>query len=254
MSSSTASSAGLAASLAEFPAFAGLPEAALATLAAGAMVQNLPDKETIFRQGDPGDAVFAILRCEGRVRIGVPDQNSKRLMVEVFKPLEIFGEVAVIDNGTRSADAVADGPVRIARLRAAQFREVLATAPVLGSNLVLLLAARLRRTFALFQDATFESLDVRLARQLLYLARVGSRKTDQGTRLAGRFRQGDLADLLGATTRSIITILNDWRARAAIGYDADKGFITIRDDTFFRQLVEPEHAAAPQTRTTTSTQ
>ena len=43
---------------------------------------------------------------------------------------------------------------------------------------------------------------------LLYLAEREGRRTAQGTQLAGRFRQGDLADLLGATTRSIITILN----------------------------------------------
>ena len=57
-----------------------------------------------------------------------------------------------------------------------------------------------------------ESLEVRLARQVLYLARTDGRNTAQGRQLGGRLRQGDLADLLGATTRSIITILNAWRA------------------------------------------
>jgi hypothetical protein len=61
---------------------------------------------------------------------------------------------------------------------------------------------RLRRTYELFQDAAFESLEGRLARQVLYLAEREGRPTPQGLRLAHRFRQADLADLLGATTRS----------------------------------------------------
>src|SRR4051794_15076699 len=94
--------------------------------------------------------------------------------------------------------------------------------PILGANLCGLLAARLRRTFALFKDATFESLEVRLARQVLYLVGRDGRRTQQGLQLAGRFRQGDLADLLGATTRSIITILNAWRANGLVTYDATR--------------------------------
>ena len=64
-------------------------------------------------------------------------------------------------------------------------------------------------------------------------------------RLTGRFRQGDLANLLGATTRSIITILNDWRGRGVLAYDAERGFITVIDDAFFRRLVAPEEDDAP---------
>lgn len=246
MSAPTSPRINLAAALADFPVFAGLSERALATLAAGALAELVADGVTIFAQGDEADHVFAILRCEGRVRVGSPAASSKRLMVEVFREQEIFGEVAVIDRGTRSADAVAQGAVRIARLRASQFREVLATEPRLGANLVALLAARLRRTYELFQDASFESLETRLGRQLLYLARVGARRSDAGLRLSGRFRQGDLADLLGATTRSIITILNKWRGDGVIAYDADRGFVTLVDEEFFRRLVthDPDHSDA----------
>jgi CRP-like cAMP-binding protein len=232
----------LADALAEFPVFADVPPAAMQRLVEGATVQQLHDAAQVFSQGDPADAVYAILRGEGRVRVGVPDAASKRLMVEMFREREIFGEMGVIDGGTRSADATADGNVRLARLRGAQFLEVLATTPALGTNLVRLLSRRLRRTFALFQDAIFEPLEVRLARQILYLATVGARRADGRLRIAGRFRQGDLADLLGATTRSIITILNGWRAEGLVEYDSQRGFVTIVDEARFRALVE--HAAA----------
>lgn len=238
--------ADLAATLATFPVFDGLPAAALRKLAAGAVAQQYQDGAPVFALGEPADTVFAVLPGDGRVRVDVPDAASKRLMVEMFRERDIFGEMGVIDGGARSADATADGVVRIARIRGAQFLDVLETTPVLGANLVRLLSRRLRRTFGLFQDAIFEPLEVRLARQILYLAAVGARRTEGRLRIAGRFRQGDLADLLGTTTRSIITILNDWRARKLVDYDAQRGFVTVLDEPRFRAIVD--HDAVDDTR------
>lgn len=228
----------LATTLGSFPVFADLSPAALRELAAGAVVQTFQDGAQIFSLGEPADTVFAILPSDGRVRVGVPDATSKRLMVEVFRERDIFGEMGVIDDSPRSADAVADGNVRIARIRGRQFVAVLETTPALGRNLVGLLSRRLRRTFTLFQDAIFEPLEARLARQILYLATVGARRKDGKLRIAGRFRQGDLADLLGTTNRSIITILNDWRARGLVDYDGQRGFVTILDEPRFRGIIE----------------
>jgi CRP-like cAMP-binding protein len=91
-----------------------------------------------------------------------------------------------------------------------------------------MLARRLRWTVTLLQDASFETLEARLARQVLYLAEQSGRRTEHGVR--HRLRQGDLADLLGATTRSIITILNGWRAAGVvIYYDTDRALLTVCD-------------------------
>ena len=54
----------------------------------------------------------------------------------------------------------------------------------------------------------------------------------------GRFRQGDLADLLGATTRSIITILNAWRSSGVVAYDAQKARLTICKEAVLQGLLD----------------
>ncbi|MCK8783511.1 Crp/Fnr family transcriptional regulator [Roseomonas sp. NAR14] len=229
----------LIAGLAAVGLFRGLPPASLARLAEGARVLAPADGTQLFAQGDAADAAYAVLRCDGRVRVGAPDAGSKRLLVEMFKEGDVFGEIGVLDGTTRSADATVEGRVRLARIRAEDFLHVLETAPALGANLSRLLSSRLRRTFILLQDAAFESLEVRLARQLLYLAERGAQRTPEGLRLAGRFRQGDLADLLGATTRSIITILNNWRGSGLVTYDTDKAYLTLADEARLRRLVQP---------------
>jgi CRP/FNR family transcriptional regulator, cyclic AMP receptor protein len=206
-------------------------------------IQEPRDGATIFAQDDPADAVFAIVAGDGHVRIGAIDRNSKALMVEVFSVGEIFGEIGVIDGGSRTATAVVEGKVRLVKIPGATFLTALAHSAELGDALCRMMAQRLRRTFELFQDATFETLEVRLARQVLYLAARGGRQTQQGLRLSDRLRQADLADLLGATTRSIITILNAWRAAALVHYDTDRALLTVCDTAALRTIVEAGRGA-----------
>ena len=225
-------------SLASVVVFKGMTREALSRLELGSTTLEPRDGATIFDQGDMADAVFAITAGDGHVRIGSVDRHSKALMVEVFHVGEIFGEIGVIDSGSRTAAAVAEGRITLVKIRAAAFLTALATSPQLGDALCRVMARRLRRTFELFQDATFETLEVRLARQLLYLAAHGSRQTPQGARLPDRLRQADLADLLGATTRSIITILNAWRTAGLVLYDTDRALLTICDAVALRAIVK----------------
>lgn len=220
----------LAEELARMALFRDLRPDALGRLADGARRIAPADGAPLFAQGDPPDAVYAVLDGRGRVRVGVPDSAAKRLMVEVFRAGDVFGEVGVLDGATRSADAVVIGDVRLARIPASAFLEAAQNEPALGLALARLLSMRLRRTFGLLQDATFAPLEVRLARQVMYLLKADSVKTEKGLRLAARFRQGDLADLLGATTRSIISILNAWRAANLVAYDTEKAFLFVLDE------------------------
>lgn len=218
-------------------AFRGLPEPVLVRLAASSMQMETRNGAEIFTHGDAADAVYAIVGGEGYVRIVVVDRRSKKLMVEVFGVGDIFGEIGVIDPGARTATAVADGRIRLVRIPGISFMAALDEVPALGAAVSLMLARRLRRTFALFQDATFETLEVRLARQLVYLASLQPHASGkQGITLSGRLRQPDLADLLGATTRSIITILNAWRAEGIVLYDAEQARLTINDVALLRAL------------------
>jgi CRP-like cAMP-binding protein len=229
-------------SLASITAFSGMSQHELSQLEHGSIVLELHDGATLFAQGDPADAVYAIVSGDGHVRIGAIDRRSKALMVEIFRSGDIFGEIGVIDGGVRSAAAVIEGKMKLVKIRRAAFLTALGTNPSLGEALCRMMARRLRRTFELFQDATFESLEVRLARQVLYLAELEGRPTPQGIRLAHRFRQADLADLLGATTRSIITVLNAWRAADLVLYDTDRALLTVRDIAALRAITEADRA------------
>jgi CRP/FNR family cyclic AMP-dependent transcriptional regulator len=220
--------------------FTGLDPEVLDRIEARSRTVEPRDGTRIFAEGDLADAVYAVIGGAGHVRIGAIDRNSKGLMIEIFRTGDIFGEIGVIDGSTRSADAIAEGRVRLLRIEGRVFLDAINDNALLGANLSRIFAARLRRTSILFRDATFESLEARLARQVLYLGRREGRRTEQGLQLAGRFRQSDLADLLGATTRSIITILNAWRADGLVIYDAARAQLTLCREEDLQRLVSSE--------------
>lgn len=225
--------------LAKVGVFANLSDDGLRRLERGTTTLEPPSGTRLFAQGDRADAVYAIVGGEGRVETGAAnDRQDKRLMIEVFWAGDIFGEIGVVDPGPRSANAITDGRVRLMRIPASTFVSALIDVPQLGANLSRLLAHRLRRTFGLFQDRTFESLKVVLARQLLYLAEQHGRQTTHGLVLSSRLRQTDLANLLGATTRSIITILNEWRTDELVAYDSERAQITIVQPNKLQQLID----------------
>jgi CRP-like cAMP-binding protein len=224
--------------LPDVAAFKGIAPDLLDRIAAKSRMIETRDGARIFAQGDVADSVYAIVAGEGHVRIGAVDRSSKGMMIEMFRVGDMFGEIGVISGSTRTADAVSEGRVRLMRINGGVFLEALDDNPLLGANLCRIFAARLRRTSALLHGATFESLEVRLARQVLYLAEREGRRTEQGLQLAGRFRQGDLADLLGATNRSIITILNAWRASGLVVYDPARARLTLCDEAALQGLID----------------
>lgn len=83
--------------------FDGLRPAALELIARVATEESHASGTKIFQHGDAGDKLYLIL--EGRVRISreVPGMGEEALAV--LGPGEIFGEMALLDESPRSADA-----------------------------------------------------------------------------------------------------------------------------------------------------
>jgi CRP-like cAMP-binding protein len=213
--------------------FRGIPAVDLAPTFAQIRVRNYRDGDPVFSRGDVGDAAFLVL--SGLVQAGTLGTNAKRVMVEIFKEGEMVGELAAIDGSPRTADAVAIGRVALAHFPASAFQDLLHRSPPFCTNLLHLAIVRLRRTYSLFEDASLSGLEHRLAKQVLYLMALGA-AGERRVRILSRFHQGDLADLLGATPRSIINILNKWRDDGLATFDGRTAQLTILDLERFTAL------------------
>lgn len=91
----------------------------------------------VFRGGDPGDALFLLVK--GKVAI----REGSRNLVTLTAP-DCFGELAVLSNEPRSADAICEESCDLLRLRAADLRELLATRPAVQHEMMMALVRRVR--------------------------------------------------------------------------------------------------------------
>jgi CRP-like cAMP-binding protein len=97
--------------------------------------------ETLFHAGDPGDAMYLILH--GSVSIQLNDQEIVRIGRR-----DCFGEMAVIDNLPRSADAVAAQDTELLRIDAQSFDELLQEKHQIVKGIFKVLSSRLRESTA----------------------------------------------------------------------------------------------------------
>ena len=66
--------------------------------------RNFEPEEVIFKEGEPGDTMYIVLSGQISIRKQFPDGVKE---LTVINPGESFGEMAILDNDPRSADAVA---------------------------------------------------------------------------------------------------------------------------------------------------
>src|SRR5919202_3683038 len=87
--------------LARTSLFAGLDESELLALGACARRRTYQKGEHVFHQGDAGDAVFVL--AEGRVKVIFASAEGDEMILATLQPPDVFGELALIDGGPRSA-------------------------------------------------------------------------------------------------------------------------------------------------------
>lgn len=214
--------AAIAAMLGEAALFARLTPEALLACAAEFREQRFEQGQLLFSRGDIGDQLLLV--AEGRVRLAVTTEDGRELSVRHAVRGELLGEIAVLDGGERSADAVALTPVVAYGLRRVPFEQLVARYPQLPAGIIAFLCRRLRQTTDQLEGIALYSIEVRLARFLL--VGLSGRRAAPGKRLPldMAFSQGELAQLLGASRPKVNAALGSLEQAGAIRRTADRIF------------------------------
>ena len=218
--------------LVELPLLAKLPHDDLRSLASIARVQNFRTGAVIFRQGEPGDSLHAIV--EGSVRIDVVSPSGAETMMSLMGPGECFGELAILDGRPRSANATAVQPTKTLVVTRADFIHWLADKPRSALLLLETMSLRLRSTNEAFVDLAFFDLSHRLARRILRLAepRDATGMLRHGARLT--ITQSGLASMLGVSRESVNKQLGHFAERGWI--ELGRGYIEVKDQESMRDF------------------
>lgn len=101
-------------------------------------VETIAAGATIFTEGSPGHVMYVVLDGEVEIWIG-------RELIDVARPGDLVGEMALIDATARSATARATAPCRLAPIDEERFLFLVQQTPYFSLHVMRILASRLRR-------------------------------------------------------------------------------------------------------------
>ena len=199
----------------------------LAQLSLSLRVQRLRKKHALFRKGDEGTALYIIRK--GKVKIVLPSKVGEEVILTIFSEGDFLGEMSLLDEKPRSADAVAMEESEVYVLNRTDFLSFLQENENAIKCILSCLSERLRKTDDLLEDASFLSVSARLAKKLVELGREFGvkEKEEDVVRIGLRLTQQDMADLVGTTRESINKELRVLREKGLVS--TESGYIRLLD-------------------------
>lgn len=209
------------------PVFAPLTHPERLELASRMRPRRYERNEVIFHRHDAAGHVHLI--ATGTVKISVPGEAGHEVVVGLARGGDVFGEVALFDDGPRSATVTALTETTTFMLANRDFMNVLRCNPEAMSKLLALLAQRIRQSTGHVEDLVFLDLHGRVAKFLL----------DQSDLFGGEgpleLTQDDLAGFVGATRVATNRCLVDLERRG--GLRLGRGQVTILDRELLRSAI-----------------
>ncbi len=191
------------------------PRLFLAKLGTAKSSQEYKDGESVFSQGDSGDAVFYIQ--SGRVKLTVVSKRGKEAVVAILPEGSFFGEGCLAGQPIRMSTARAVQKSTVVRVNKSDMLKLIHLEPAFAEQFLAYLLSRNIRMEADLVDHLFNSSEKRLARLLLLMANFG--QESKPIPLIAKMSQETLAEMVGTTRSRVSYFLNRFRDLGFIAYD-----------------------------------
>lgn len=200
-------------------------------------------RQVLFSAGDRPERVYLLLK--GRIKIYRVAENGKEIILDVAGKGDVVGDMAVVEDGERSACAQAIDESVAVSISWEDFTHLVQQSPRLGFAMVELMARRLAGMQRTFMNIVSKPVSARLADILL-------NRQDEGNVYLGLTHQ-ELAQTIGTSRETVTALLSRFVALGAILPITDGYRITdedLLDDIANGDLpVSPRHPAGTQPST-----
>jgi CRP-like cAMP-binding protein len=163
---------------------------------------------------------------KGGVKLSVVSETGKEAVVALLGPGDFFGEGCLAGVPFRMGIASAITPTTVLVIEKKEMIRVLHEEHELSDRFIAYLLIRNIRVEEDLVDQLFNSIEKRLARTLLLLARYGKQDQPQ-KKLLPRVSQETLAEMVGTTRPRINLFMNKFRKLGFIHYN--NGGIQVHD-------------------------
>ncbi len=171
--------------------------------------------QRLYSQGDLAATVMYIQK--GGVKLSVVSKVGKEAVVALLGPGDFFGEGCLAGVPFRMGIATAITATTVLVIEKKEMIRVLHEEHKLSDRFIAYLLTRNIRVEEDLVDQLFNSIEKRLARALLLLARYG--KQDQPQKMLPKVSQETLAEMVGTTRSRVNMFMNKFRKLGFIHYN-----------------------------------
>jgi CRP/FNR family transcriptional regulator, cyclic AMP receptor protein len=200
-------------------------------------LKHFREKEIVFSQGDPAGNVVYIQT--GGVRVSVLNEMGREAVVALLGPGDFVGEGCLTGLPFRMATAMTIAPTAVLIIEKQEMVRLLHDEHAFSDRFVSFMLSRNQRVEEDLVDQLFNSVEKRLARALLLLARYG--KPGPTRKILHKVSQGTLAEMVGATRSRVNFFMNKFRRMGFIQYN---GEIHVNDSLLTVVLEDHEGSLA----------
>jgi CRP-like cAMP-binding protein len=179
----------------------GMPILRLEALSRQCAWRRFAPGETVILRNAPDRDVYLIIG--GRIRINVYSASGRQVIFRDLEPGEMLGDLAAIDGGPRSLDAVALDEVVVASLSPAGFNALLHDEPMVAHRMLLRMAGLIRLLTERLVEVSTMGVQDRIQAELLQLA-LNAGVAGNASRISPAPKHADIASQV-STTREQVT-------------------------------------------------
>ena len=218
--------------LSRVPLFSDLSAAELERIGSAAVSRAYPTNVRVFHEGDQSDACYIVR--SGELRVTREHSDGRAIALATLGPGDFFGELAMLDGGTRSASVETLTDCELLALPAADVRRVIADHGDIAAKLIVALTRRLRETNERVARQSFQTVPSRVAGVLSQLIAEETIPVDRhGITL--RMTQADLAQLAGTSRESVSRFLATLERAGVVA--VGRGRVTVLEPRRLRAYI-----------------
>ncbi len=210
----------------------------LSRLEQRARMREFPRNSAIYLPSDAADGAF--LLGKGRVRICSNTPDGKQSILAFIDPGEVFGELALVQNGEREERAEAAVDSTVILLPGDELQRLMENSASLALGITKLIGLRRKRIERRLKSLLFRSNRDRLAHLLLELTEQYGKTIDEGVLLDIKLSHQELASIIGVTRETVTTLLGEMQLEGLLKISRQK--VVIRN---LRRLSATLDAAVP---------
>lgn len=169
--------------------------------------KHVPRGRMLFFVDEPGETLYFVQK--GLIKIFCISEDGREKTLSLLEQGDVFGEMAVLDNKGRSANAQALHDSTLFLLYKDTFLKILRKHPELAHRMLYILVKRLREADRQITELAFKNARQRVALLLLRLARKYGKQEGEWLSFQIGLNQEEIGHLTGCTRETVNRLYSD---------------------------------------------